>query len=141
MRPRKRVVVIDANETGRNVMGFVLDIWGYRVHRYASAYEAWKTLSAGPAVVIVAMATAADRRALTTLRKKNDELRVLAIEPIEPRCKRVQVRAEVMMPCGSPMIELRERVRVLHRRRGMWRRFLVASEDSPKKPKKTGLHF
>ena len=115
MRPRKRVVLIDANETGRNVMEFVLGIWGYRVAAFGTAVGACEeALMDDELVAIVVTATSADRDMLMQLRLLNRYLKVFSLEP---RFLRAKVVAEVSLPMASPMTEIRERLRILSARK------------------------
>jgi hypothetical protein len=83
MRPKKRVVIIDANEVGRDMLAFVACQWGYKVIALATAAclgEAAK-LDTGEVTVVVKYPTLKDVEALNDYRAVNAELRVLTLEP------------------------------------------------------------
>lgn len=131
-RPKKRIVLIDADENGLSVRRLVLETWGFAVEGAANGAEARALLeqyAAELAVVVWRDESAADVRALLEELRLRPEMRALLVS--EARTALPDWRWEWPSLIKPVPRELIDRVLTLAaRRRGPKRRVADASETA-----------
>jgi hypothetical protein len=116
MRPRKLVVLIEADEFSRGVRAMTLWVWGYMPYETAAGNVFNYLAEPGNRMYVLAVRpTLEDKSALIAAKLLNPKLRVLALEP--PSTPSAGFYADLRMPANSDPRFVRDQLKILTARR------------------------
>jgi hypothetical protein len=117
MRPRKLVVLIEADESGRGVRAMALWLWHYRPCATETACEVLADIAEpGNRMYVLAVRPSdEDKAALIEAKLLNPKLRVLSLEP--PNTPSSGFYADLRMPANSDPRFVRDQLKILTARR------------------------